>query len=122
MNPVTGLALGRIAIGLLSFFSPALASKLFRLDAAGNPQAPYMSRMFGSREVALGAAVLATSGTTRRNAVIAGIAVDAADAAAGYLGGRDGYVSKPTSAFLTAPALGAVAAGVAGLWLSRRGS
>lgn len=122
MNPVTGLALGRIAIGLLSYSSPALGARLFRLDAAGNPQAPYLSRMFGSREVALGAAVLATSGTARRNIVLAGIAVDTADAAAGYLAGRDGYVSKPTSAFLTAPAVAAVAAGVAGLWLSREGS
>lgn len=120
MNPVTGLALGRIAIGLLSFLSPALAARLFQLDASGNPQAPYLSRMFGSREVALGVAALATSGTTRRNVVLAGIAVDAADATAGYLAGRDGYVTKPTSAFLTAPALGAVAAGVAGLWLSRK--
>jgi hypothetical protein len=122
MNPVTGLALGRIVLGLLSFYSPTLAARLFRLDAAGNPQAPYLSRMFGSREVALGAAVLTTSGTTRRNAVLAGIAVDTADAAAGYLAGRDGYVTKPTSVFLTAPAVAAVAAGVAGLWISRKGS
>jgi hypothetical protein len=121
MNPVTGLALGRIAIGLLSFLSPALAAKLFRLDAKANPQSPYLSRMFGSREIALGAAALTARGTTWRNVAIAGVAIDAADAASGYLAGRDGYVSKPTSAFLTAPALGAVAAGIAGLWISRRG-
>ena len=120
MNPVTGLAFGRIAIGLLSFFSPALASKLFRLNARANPQSPYLSRMFGSREVALGAAALAARGSTWRTVAIAGVAIDAADAASGYLAGRDGYVSKPTSAFLTAPAIGAVVAGIAGVWISRR--
>ena len=54
MNPVTGLALGRIAIGATALASPDLAGKLFRLDVAANPQLPYMSRMFGSREIALG--------------------------------------------------------------------
>ena len=34
MNPVTGLALGRIAIGVGALASPDLASKLFRLDDA----------------------------------------------------------------------------------------
>lgn len=119
MNPVTGLALGRIAIGVGAVASPGLAMKLFRLDTAGNAQLPYMSRMFGSREIALGALTLATSGATRRNVVLAGIAVDAADAAAGHLAGRDGIVSKPTSALLTVPALAAVAAGVAGIVAAR---
>jgi hypothetical protein len=120
MNPVTGLALGRILLGISALISPGLTMKLFRLHPSGNPQLPYMSRMFGSREVALGALTLATSGTTQRNLVVAGVAVDAADAASGYLAGREGTVSKPTSAFLTLPALGAVAAGVAGLVLAGR--
>ena len=121
MNPVTGLALGRIAIGIVSLLSPGLAAALFRLDRANNPQLPYLSRMFGSREIALGALTLASSGATQRNMVLGGIAVDAADAASGFLAGRDGLVSKPTSAFLTLPALGAVAAGVVGILAARRG-
>lgn len=120
MNPVTGLALGRVAIGLGSIAQPDLAMKLFRLSPADNDQLPYMARMFGSREVALGALTLAASGGTRRNLILAGIAVDAADAVAGHLAGKEGYVSKSTSAFLTAPALGAVAAGVLGLVLNRK--
>jgi hypothetical protein len=115
MNPVTGLSLGRIAIGAVALASPPLAGRLFRLDTAANPQLPYLARMFGSREIALGAVTLLASGTTRRNLVAAGIAVDAADAVAGVLAARDGYVSKPTGGFLTAPALAAVAAGVSGL-------
>lgn len=115
MNPVTGLSLGRIAIGALALASPPLAGRLFRLDTTGNPQLPYLTRMFGSREIVLGAATLLAGGTTRRNLVAAGVAVDAADAVAGLLAARDGYVSKPTGGFLTAPALAAVVVGVGGL-------
>ena len=115
MNPVTGLFLGRIVIGILCIFSPPLAAKLFRLDAEANPQLPYLSRMFGSREIALGALTLAATGSARRNLILVGIAVDGADSVAGHLAGREGYVTKTTGTFLTLPALGAVVAGVVGL-------
>jgi hypothetical protein len=115
MNPVTGLSWGRIAIGVVALASPPLAGKLFRLDTVANPQLPYLSRMFGSREIALGAVTLLATGPARRNLVVAGIAIDAADAVAGVLAARDGYVSKPTGGFLTAPAVAAAVAGVSGL-------
>jgi hypothetical protein len=114
MDPVTGLSLGRIAIGALALLSPPHAARLFRLDAARNPQLPYLTRMFGSREIALGAATLLARGSARRTMAGAGIAVDAADAVAGVLAARDGVVSRPVGAFLTLPALGAVVAGVVG--------
>jgi hypothetical protein len=113
MNPVTGLSLGRIAIGALAIASPPLATRLFRLDGTANPQLPYLLRMFGSREVALGAVTLMAPAAVRRNVVAAGIAVDLADAVAGVMAARDGSVTRPTGAFLTAPAIGAAAAGVA---------
>ena len=115
MNPVTGLSLARIGIGAVAIASPDLASRLFRLDSANNPQLPYLSRMFGSREIALGALTLLARGTARRNLVLVGMSVDGADAAAGYLAGRDGYVDQTTSAFLTGPAVLAVLAGAVGL-------
>ena len=115
MNPVTGLSLGRIAVGILSFLQPALAAKLFGLDVADNPQGPYLTRLFGSREVALGTATLLARGKTRRNLVLAGIGVDLADAATGVLGVQDKTVPTRTGAMLVAPALGAVLAGIAGL-------
>jgi len=114
MNPVTGLSLGRIAIGAAALSSPTLTTRLLRLDGAANPQLPYLLRMFGSREVALGAVTLLAPAAARRNVVAAGIAVDLADAVAGVMAARDGHVTRPTGAFLTAPALGAVAAGIAG--------
>jgi len=112
MNPVTGLSLARIALGTLAFVSPRLAARLFRLDGAGQPQLGYMSRMFASREIALGAATLAAPPALRGKVVAAGVVIDLADAASGALAGRDGAVSKPTSAFLAVPALAAAITGI----------
>ena len=123
MDPVTGLSLGRIAIGATTLASPDLAGKLFRLDTRANPQLPYMARMFASREIALGTVTLFARGRSRRALAALGIAVDASDAYAGYEAGRTGAVTQQTAAFLTAPAVGAVLAGVVGvLRRSRRKS
>lgn len=119
MNPVTGLALGRIAIGATALASPDLAGKLFRLDVAANPQLPYMSRMFGSREIALGAVTLLAKGAARRKLVALGIAVDGADAFAGYDAMRSGAVNQSVGIGLTVPAVGAVLAGAIGLVTGR---
>ena len=56
-----------------------------------------------------------SSGKTRRNLILLGILVDASDVATGYLGVREGAVTRKTAGTLIGPALGAVAAGVAGL-------
>jgi hypothetical protein len=119
MNPVNGLALGRIVIGATALASPSTAAKLFRLDLARNPQLPYMSRMFGSREIVLGAVTLFAKGKARRKMVALGMAVDGADAFAGYDAMRSGSVPQSVGVFLTAPALGAVAAGAIGLVTER---
>jgi hypothetical protein len=118
VNPVTGLSLGRIAVGAISFARPGVAATMFGLDIENNPQAPYLARLFGSREIALGTATLLARGSTRRNLLLAGIGVDLADAATGVLGIQDKSVSTRTGAMLIGPAVGAVLAGLAGL---RRG-
>jgi hypothetical protein len=119
MKPVNGLALGRIAIGLTALAAPDVAAKLFRLDAARNPQLPYMSRLFGSREVVLGAVTLLARGAARRKLVAVGMAVDAADGFAGYDAMRTGSVSRRVGLGLTIPAVGAVVAGAVGLATER---
>ena len=118
MNPVTGLSLGRIAVGVVSLAKPGLAAGMFGLDLEKNPQAPVLARFFGSREIALGAATLLASGSSRRNLVIAGIGVDLADAATGVMGIQDKTVSMKSGVMLVVPAIGAVFSGIAGL---RRG-
>jgi hypothetical protein len=120
MNPITGLAVGRILIGLVTFVSPTLAARLFLLDAPGNPQLDYMGRMFASREIAVGAATLAAPAQLRTPLVAAGVAIDLADAGAGALAGRSGSIGKVPTAFLTGVALAAAGTGVAAL-VSRRG-
>jgi hypothetical protein len=112
MEPITGLAYGRIVIGALSLLSPSLAAKLFLLDPKGNPQLSYMGRMFGSREIALGAFTLASSGEARRRLVQLGVAVDGADAYTGIVTAANGSVPKKAGALLALVAATAVATGV----------
>lgn len=116
MKPVTSISLVRIGIGALSVARPELAAKAFRLDHLGNPQMSYMTRMFGSREVALGLVTLVSKGRSRRALTTLGIAVDGSDAFAGFDAGRTGAVSQTTSGFLTAPAVLAIAGGLLGLF------
>jgi hypothetical protein len=114
MNPESALrqlAGLRVVIGLLALVAPRLASKIFGLDAAGNPQAPYLARLFGVRDIALGVGALASKGEARRTWVLLGIGVDATDAVSATLAGRDGSVSGVTAAKLAAPAVAAVALG-----------
>ena len=120
MNPVTGLSLGRIAIGALSLARPDLASQALALDATANPQVPYAVRLFGSREIALGAITLLSSGKARRNAVLLGIGVDGADVMTGLLGPREGQVGRRTGMAMVGVAAGAVLAGISGLRVKRK--
>lgn len=115
MNPVTGLSLGRIAIGAASLYDPTMTARRMMLDPAGSPQLPYLTRLFGTREIAIGTATLLASGASRRNLVLLGVLVDAADAAAGYLATKDGSVPAKAGQGMTAVASGAVVAGLVGL-------
>ena len=115
MNPVIGLSFGRIAVGAAAVANPHVAARMFQLDPVSNPQVSYMTRLFGSREIALGLVTLAVRGKGRRGVIGLGVAVDLVDAATGYLAMRDGTVSRKTALTLIGPAVGATASGVAGL-------
>jgi hypothetical protein len=80
-----------------------------------NPELALGARLFGSRDVALGAATLLAKGTARRNLVIAGIAVDAADAGAAGLGFQDKSIKPVPAALLAGVALVAVGQGIVSL-------
>lgn len=112
MDPITGLAFARLGLGTAALVSPRLAAKTFLLDPAANPQLAPMTRFFGSREAALGAMTLLTSGKARQQVVQLGVAVDGADAFAGLAATVGGEVSKKAGLLLAVVALGAVAAGV----------
>lgn len=115
MNPVIALSLGRISVGAAALANPQVAAKLFQLDPVTNPQVPYVVRLFGSREVALGLVTLLARGKAQRGLIGLGILVDGADAATGYLAMQDGSVTRKTAMTLIAPAIGAAGSGLLGL-------
>ena len=119
MNPVIGLSLGRVAVGAAAVANPESAARMFQLDPVGNPQLPYVTRLFGLREVALGLATLVARGKAQKAIIGLGILVDAGDGATGYLAMQDGTVPRKTAMTLIVPAAGAVGAGL--LALVRRG-
>lgn len=105
----------RIGIGVLAWGAPDLAGRLFGLDPKRNPQSPYLGRLFGIRDLALGAGTLAADAQARRNWLAAGLACDVADTAAALLGQRAGYLSTPVALMLAVPALSGVALGAVAL-------
>jgi hypothetical protein len=114
-TPGTLLRILRINIGAGAWLAPGLAGRLFGLDVAANPQAPYLARLFGIRDVAL---ALGTSQTTRPSRRVwwrIGIACDLADAAAALIAGRNGTLSKPAAVLCGGAAVMAVGLGAAAL-------
>jgi hypothetical protein len=105
----------RIAVGVGAYTAPNLTGKAFGLDPVGNPQASFMGRLFGVRDLALGAGTMATSAESRRLWLQLGVLCDAADALSAVLAARRGVVSKPVAGLLAAPAIAAVGMGVAAL-------
>jgi hypothetical protein len=104
---IRSLAGIRVAVGTSAWATPRLAGKAFGLDADANPQSPYLARLFGVRDLALGIGALTTTGESRRHWLMLGMMCDAADAAAGVLAGRAGYLPKVPTVLVTG--LGAAA-------------
>jgi hypothetical protein len=114
MDNVDSLALGRIVIGAASWAAPTTSFRLFRLHD-GSQHHPYLARMFGAREIALGAATLIAQGEHKSTLVKLGVAVDTADAAAGVIALRSKAVSPVLGVLLTGMAVAAVASGASSL-------
>jgi hypothetical protein len=111
---VNAIAAGRVAIGAGAWLMPNLSGRLFGLDPDSNPQLPYVGRLFGARDVALGAGALRSSRKSKQAWVTAGLACDLADVAAGVLAGARGQL-PPAAAALVSTTAGVFAA--AGVWL-----
>lgn len=112
---INGLSGLRVAVGVSSWATPRAAGRLFGLDADANPQAPYLARLFGIRDVALAWGALSSTGAAQRKWLVAGLACDAADAVAGVVGGRAGYLPQVTSVLVTGTAVSAALLGAAAL-------
>jgi hypothetical protein len=112
---VRTLAALRLAVGVISWFFPSLGGRLFGLDPADNPQAPYLARLFGVRDVALAVGALQSRGEAREQWLRLGVVCDVADTAAAGLGHRAGYLPTPTAILVGGVAAGATALGVQAL-------
>lgn len=103
----------RVLVGGVSWLAPGLAARLSGFDA--DPEGRYWTRLFGVRDVVLGAAAHAAGGADRARIVKLTAACDVADLGAAVLGARAGHV--PGRAALLAGgvaiAAGAVAAAAA---------
>ena len=111
---LSAIAISRIAVGAGAWLTPNLSGRIFGLDPEGNPQLPYVGRLFGARDVVLGAGALRSPRKQKDAWVTAGLACDVADVAAGALAGARGQLPPAAAALVTATA-GAFAA--AGYWL-----
>lgn len=105
----------RGAVGAGSWLAPRFSGRLFGLDPNANPQAPYLGRLFGARDVALAFGLSTSSGGQRANWLRIGVACDLADAVAGLLAGRRGELPTRATILVTGTALGAAALGLAAL-------
>jgi hypothetical protein len=100
----TAIAAGRIAVGAGAYLAPNLSGRLFGLDPDNNPQASYIGRLFGARDVALGAGVIRSPRKQKDAWVAAGMACDVADVGAGALAGIRGTLPPASAAMVTATA------------------
>jgi hypothetical protein len=85
---IKALAGLRLALGVASWAVPRAAGKAFGIDPEANPQGPYLARLFGVRDIALAWGALGNEGEACRQWLVAGLACDAADFAAGVARGR----------------------------------
>src|SRR3954463_7547073 len=83
MQPAKTLSTLRFIIGGGAWVAPKPSAKLFGPDPDGNPQAPYLGRLFGVRDFMLGVGVRTGDTASRRLWWQVGIACDVAGAAAG---------------------------------------
>jgi hypothetical protein len=112
---VQQLVATRTAIGVAAWLTPRLSGRLFGLDPDANPQASYLGRLFGVRDVALGIGLRSSSGAERQQWLRLGVACDLADAAAGVLAGKTGALPKRATVLVTGTALMAAAMGIAAM-------
>ena len=109
-NAAGALLVLRTAVGIGSWASPSLTSRVFGLGPLGkDPGAGAITRLFGVRELALAQALRHPNPDVRRAALQAGVAIDSIDAVATLIAVRKG---APRIILLTFAAGAALFAGL----------
>ncbi len=119
MDNATSLSLARIAVGAAAWAAPEFGLKAALLDPTA-PQSPYLVRLFGARDVALGAITLLAGPEHKPALLRVGLGVDGSDLVASLLAWRERAVTPVTGAVLAGATVAALAAGVAALGQQRR--
>ena len=105
----------RMVVGAAALAAPGHAFRGAGLDSRRNPQLPFVTRMFGIRDLVLGAGALGTSGADRRRWLAASLASDAVDFAAAVAGLRAGYLPRHGAIMLAGTAAAGTALGLAAI-------
>ncbi|WP_019873749.1 DUF4267 domain-containing protein [Sporichthya polymorpha] len=111
--PLT-IAATRIGAGILTYAAPETAAKMFGIRDAENSSA-YLARLFGSRDLVLGLALLSGNSAVRRNTLRLGLIVDSCDAVAGLIETKRGKLTPVGSAVLVGGAVAFAALGYTAL-------
>jgi hypothetical protein len=91
VEPAKVLGVLRTGVGALSWVSPTATWRTFGLGSiGGDPSAGLVTRLFGSRDFALGQMVLCPDPKVRRAGLHVGVAVDTIDVVASLLAIRKG--------------------------------
>ncbi len=113
----TILGVTRAAIGIGSWVAPDLTMRVFGIDPDHADR--FIGRLFGARELALAASMLAAPASALAPVAAIGAAVDAIDAIAGFDEARRGNMT--TQATILGPA-GALLFVALGVHVARRAS
>lgn len=107
------VAAGRVLMGVGALARPRMLPSVLGVDSGTAERMSWLTRMFGAREIALGAGVLLSrSPEARREWVLGGVLSDAADALALAAAVRRGVVRGALGAGGVALAAGATGTGV----------
>lgn len=102
-----------MSFGVAVWAFPVPVGRLFGFDLTRDPQAPYLARVLGARDVALAWGVIATEGDAQRRWLLAGLACDSADTLAAIAAGANGLSKRATAGGLGAALWGAVCGAIA---------
>jgi hypothetical protein len=91
----------RFVLGSSSWLTPKFFMVAIGMDPHSNPQAAYMARLFGIRDLALGIGLLSTHGDARRLWWRVGMMCDLGDMVGGLISARNGEL--PTDPRVLAP-------------------
>jgi hypothetical protein len=99
------MVVARGALGVGAVLAPRALGRLFGVEPAENPVAPYLMRLFGIREIFMAWDLHLTDDDDLERTVARSIPVDAADALASGIAGITGYLPRRAAAMSTATAI-----------------